>query len=88
MEEHQERTIVLDIPIRGGEERSPDLYRWLLATFTDDSDYVLDVFSRCGGLGKACGEVYRYYLCLEGDDIVYEECLKKVVCGPYAEKRV
>ncbi|MCO5597146.1 hypothetical protein L7F22_051221, partial [Adiantum nelumboides] len=54
MEEHQEHTIVLDIPIKGGAERSLDVYRWLLATFTDDSNYVLDVFLGCEGLGKAC----------------------------------
>lgn len=58
------------------------MFRWLLATFTEPHDYVLDVFSGCGGLGRACVEDMRHCMCLELDDVLYEKCLSKMACGP------
>ena len=56
--------------------------RWLLATFTERYDYVLDVFAGCGGLGKASGEDMRHCQCLEIDDVLYGGCLSTMACGP------
>lgn len=43
-------TRVDGVLVRGGEERSNAFFSWLLATFTHEEDYVIDVFSGCGGL--------------------------------------
>ncbi len=56
--------------------------RWLLATFTERYDYVLDVFAGCGGLGRASAEDMRHCMCLELDDVLYDGLLASMVCGP------
>ena len=58
------------------------MLRWILATFTDPYDYVLDVFAGCGGLGRACAEDMRHCMCLEIDDVLFQGCLSQMACGP------
>lgn len=59
---------------------------WLLATFTHEDDHVIDVFAGCGGLGVTCAEEFRHGLLLEGDLIVFFECLESKACGPSPEE--
>ncbi|KAI5083860.1 hypothetical protein GOP47_0000029 [Adiantum capillus-veneris] len=76
-------TTVVDallVDIRGVDKFA--LKRWLLATFTERYDYVLDVFAGCGGLGRASIEEGRHCLCMEIDDVLYEGCLSTIACGP------
>lgn len=68
--------------VRGGAERSKKFFNWLLATFTQHEDYVIDVFPGCGGLGADCSQDLRHCLRLELDAFVFNECLEKIVCGP------
>lgn len=58
------------------------MIRWLLATFTQWYDYVLDVFAGCGGLARASMEEMRHCMCLEVDDELYQGCLSTMACGP------
>lgn len=51
----------------GGAERSPMFFRWLLHTFTNERDVVLDIFAGCGGLGHASQELRRHYLGIDND---------------------
>ena len=55
---------------------------WLLATFTQQENHVVDVFAGCGGLGAACSRDFRHCLLLELDTFAFSECLEKLVCGP------
>ncbi len=61
-------------------------YSWLLATFTEEDDHVIDVFAGCGGLGIACAKEIRHCLMLEADFFVFSECLEKILCGPPQEE--
>ena len=48
------------------------MFRWLLSTFTEPHDYVLDMFVGRGGLGRTFVEDMRHCMCLELDDVLYK----------------
>ncbi|MCO5595518.1 hypothetical protein L7F22_049563 [Adiantum nelumboides] len=81
-----EYTHVDELMVRGGAERTPFFFSWMLATFTDKNDHILDLFASCGALGNACSKEMRHCLMLEGDFLVSSECLQKKVCGPLDEE--
>ncbi|MCO5594056.1 hypothetical protein L7F22_048077 [Adiantum nelumboides] len=75
-------TRVDGVLVRGGVEHTELFFSWLLATFTDEDDHVLDIFAGCGGLGMACTQKMRHCLMLQGDFLIFSKCLEKKVCGP------
>ncbi|MCO5563819.1 hypothetical protein L7F22_017468 [Adiantum nelumboides] len=81
-----EYTHVDELMVRGGAERTSSFFSWMLATFTDKDDHVLDLFADCGALGDACSKEMQHCLMLEGDFLVFSECLQKKVCGPLDEE--
>ncbi|MCO5552304.1 hypothetical protein L7F22_005815 [Adiantum nelumboides] len=55
-----EYTHVNELMVRGGEEHTPSFLSWMLASFTDKDDHVLDLFAGCGPLGDACSKEMRH----------------------------
>lgn len=52
-----------------------ELITYLLHTFTNEGDLVLDCFSGSGVVGKACQETRRRFICVEKDKSYYEKSL-------------
>ncbi|MCO5587870.1 hypothetical protein L7F22_041822 [Adiantum nelumboides] len=70
-----EYTHVDELMVQGAVERTPSFFSWMLATFTDEDDHVLDLFMGCGALCDACSKEMQHCLMLEGDYFVFSECL-------------
>ncbi|MCO5579996.1 hypothetical protein L7F22_033862 [Adiantum nelumboides] len=62
-------------PIREGVERTPQLNRWLLGTFTEVGNAVLDCFAGCGGMVQQCGNLKRHCVSVEVDATVFRSCI-------------
>ena len=62
--------------------------RWLLTTFTERHDFVLDVFAGCGGLGMASRDEGRHCMLLELDALLHGSCLSTIVCGPMPSREL
>lgn len=54
------------------------IFRWLLSTFTDEGDAVIDVFAGCGELGRASKEMFCHYLGVESDDYLAHNVLEDI----------
>ena len=52
------------------------LYIWLVQTFANEMDAILDIFAGCGGLGVACQELGRHYLGIENDEELVGACFQ------------
>ncbi|MCO5612982.1 hypothetical protein L7F22_067255 [Adiantum nelumboides] len=61
--------------IRGGAERSAMFFKWLVKTFSDEGDAIVDIFAGCGGLRRAVQELKRNYLGIENDAELARACL-------------
>ncbi|MCO5612395.1 hypothetical protein L7F22_066662 [Adiantum nelumboides] len=48
---------------------------WLVKTFSDEGDAIVDIFAGCGGLGRAVQELKRNYLGIENDAELARACL-------------
>lgn len=54
------------------------LFEWILKTFTNEGDLILDPFSGSGTLAIACINTRRNYICIEKDKGYYEKSLERV----------
>jgi len=53
-------------------EKPIDLLRWLIRTFTNDGDIVLDCFMGCGSTGVACKREHRRFVGIEKEKEFYD----------------
>lgn len=51
------------------------LCRWLLGTFTEVGDAVLDCFAGCGGMAQQCRNLKRHCVSVEIDASVFRSCI-------------
>ncbi|MCO5612375.1 hypothetical protein L7F22_066642 [Adiantum nelumboides] len=51
------------------------VYRWLVKTFSDEGDAIVDIFAGCGGLGRAVQEFKKNNLGIENDAELARACL-------------
>ena len=52
-------------------------YRWLIKTFTQEYDAVIDIFAGSGGMASVCGEEKRHCLCIDRDEEIFQKHLQK-----------
>ncbi|MCO5554004.1 hypothetical protein L7F22_007530 [Adiantum nelumboides] len=58
-----------------GEQQKASFFTWLVKTFSDEGDAIVDIFAGCGGLGRAVQELKRNYLGIENDAELARACL-------------
>jgi len=59
-------------------EKPVDLLRYLVLTYTNKGDVVLDNCSGSGSTAVACWKEKRHFICIEKDPVYYEKSVKRI----------
>ena len=59
-------------------QKPVDLFSWLIKTYTNEGDIVLDPFSGSGTTAVACKRLDRRFLCIEKEREYYEHSLERL----------
>ena len=59
-------------------EKPVDLLRYLVLTYTNEGDVVLDNCSGSGSTAVACWKEKRHFICIEKDPVYYEKSVKRI----------
>ena len=78
-------TSVLKFPVLNNDSESKfhptqkpvPLYEWLVNTFSNEGDTILDNCSGAGTLAFACSNQRRNFICMEQDETYYRESIKR-----------
>lgn len=54
------------------------LYEWLIKTYTNEGNVVLDNCSGAGTLAVACSNTKRSFICIEKDESYYNQSLERI----------
>ena len=56
--------------------------RWLLGTFTQQGDAVLDCFAGTGTMARACKTLHRHCVSVEYDEQCFNACIRPLIICP------
>lgn len=59
-------------------QKPVDLLRYLVLTYTNEGDVVLDNCSGSGSTAVACWKEKRHFICIEKDPVYYEKSVKRI----------
>ncbi|WP_442637665.1 DNA-methyltransferase [Rossellomorea marisflavi] len=79
-------TTVLKFPVINNDDKEKfhstqkpvALYEWLIKTYSNEGELVLDNCSGSGTLGIACLNTNRSFICMEKDDVYYEKSVARI----------
>jgi site-specific DNA-methyltransferase (adenine-specific) len=69
-------------------QKPVDLFSYLIKTYSNEGDVVLDTFSGSGTTAIACLETKRKYICFENNQEYYEKSLERIKQWHEAQKTI